>query len=163
MIQCYKKKVNITTGDNPGEYYYAAFSRKGTADSIALAEQMKEGSSAFTRGEVVGITLDLPAHIKQAILNGQAVKINGLGTFKPSLTVSKVQADPDDLKTSAISIKSINFAPDAELLSDLNAQAEYQWISASAAADEDTNDETTTGGTGNENGGTETPNTNLDV
>ena len=159
MIQCYKKPVVIQIGEDAGKTaYYAAFSRKGTADTIALSEEMKEGSSSFTKGEVVGVTLDLPARIKSALLAGQAVKINGLGVFKPSLTVDKVQTDPDKLTASAISIKSLNFTPDSTLLSDLNEQAVYQWISADKASDEDT-DGTSSGGTtdsGSQSGGSGT-------
>lgn len=140
MIQVYKRPITVSIGDNPGTYYCAGFSRKGTADSIALAEQMKEGSSSFTRGEVVGVTLDLPARIKQALLAGEAVKINGLGIFKPSLTVKKVQENPEDLKTSAISIKTLNFKPDTALLEQLNREATYEWISVEKANTEDATD-----------------------
>lgn len=117
--------------------YYGAYSRKGTADTIALAKQMSEGSSSFTKGEVVGITLDLPRTIKQALLNGEAVRIDGLGTFKPSLHTDKVQEKKEDLKTNAISIAGINFTPDPKFLMELNSEAEFVWIDARQASTED--------------------------
>lgn len=156
MIQCFKKPVLIDSKEKKGTFYYASFSRKGTADSVALAEEMKEGSSSFTKGEVVGVTLDLPLRIKQALLAGMAVKINGLGTFKPSLQVAEVKEKPEELKTSAIRIKGLNFAPDPVLLSDLNAKAKYEWIEASKADSEDANDDAASGDD-QQQGGQQTP------
>lgn len=137
MIQVYKKPINLTQGERQGVHYYAAYSRKGTANSIDLANVMAEGSSAFSPGEVVGVTIDLPKRIKQALLAGQAVHLDGLGTFKPALSVREVKRKPEDLKTSAISIKGINFTPDVKLISDLNAEARYEWINANLASGED--------------------------
>lgn len=133
MIQVYKKPAKIEGKEKQGVFYYAAYSRKGTAATIELANLMAEGSSAFTKGEVVGVTLDLPNRIKQVLLNGQAVHINGLGTFKPALTVREVKANPDELKTSAISVRSINFTPEPAFVASINAEARYEWINASNA------------------------------
>lgn len=140
MINIVKKPANIkgfADASKNGIYYYAAYSRKGTIDTVTLAKQMSETSSAFTKGEVVGVTIDLPTGIKHALLAGQAVTINGLGTFKPSLSTSEIKANKDELKASAVSIKSLNFAPDASLLKQLNEEAVFQWIDASAASAED--------------------------
>lgn len=142
MIQIFKKSVVLDGKEKKGLFYCASFTRRGVADSLALAEEMKENSSSFTSGEVVGVTLDLPKRIKQALLNGMAVKINGLGTFKPSLHTAEVKADPAELKASAVSIKSINFAPDALLLSDLNNKAKFEWIDEAKADTEDKKDGT---------------------
>ena len=137
MINIVKKSVVLSLGPDAGKTaYYAAFSRKGTANSIDIAQQMKEGSSAFTLGEVVGITLDLPARIKAALLNGQAVRIDGLGTFKPSLSTA-VQPTKEALKASHVTIKSLNFMPDPELIATLNAKAQFEWIDPAKAATED--------------------------
>lgn len=137
MINVVKKPFIVNLGPDAGKTaYYAAFSRKGTANSIDIAQQMKEGSSAFTLGEVVGITLDLPARIKAALLNGQAVRIDGLGTFKPALSTA-VQSTKEALKASHVTIKSLNFVPDPELIATLNAKAQFEWIEPSKAAAED--------------------------
>lgn len=142
MINVFKKPLKVEGKEKNGTFWYAAFSRKGTADTIELAQEMGDGSSSFTKGEIVGITIDLPNRIKHALLNGKAVKINGLGVFKPSLTVDEVKADPKELRTSAISIKSLNFTPDAILLQELNAAAKFEWIKATDADDEDAADTT---------------------
>lgn len=137
MINVFKKPLPIALGEDAGKtVYYAAFSRKGTANSIDIATQMKEGSSAFTRGEIIGITMDLPARIKEAMLAGQAVHILGLGTFKPSLATA-VQPTKEQLRTSHIHIKGINFQPESELIADLNAKAKFEWIEAAKADAED--------------------------
>ena len=150
MLQIFKKKIMLDGKEKKGLHYYASFSRRGTADSLKLAEEMKEGSSAFTRGEVVGVTLDLPNRIKEALLNGMAVKINGLGTFKPALHTSEVKADPAELKASAVSIKSLNFSPDAKLLTELNQLAKFEWIDEAKADNEDKNDNTDDNGSGDD-------------
>lgn len=137
MIYAYKKPIKIATGEKQGTFFYAAYSRLDTVDTMGLAESMKEGSSSFTRGEVAGVTLDLPAQIKNAILAGMAVTINGLGTFKPSLTVEEVQEDPQKLKTSAISISGINFRPDPQLMRELNQKAQYAWVNKASTEEDD--------------------------
>lgn len=140
MINIVKKPIRIVSATDPaknGTFYYAAYSRKGTTNTVQLARQMSENSSSFTKGEVVGVTLDLPTGIKHALLAGQAVTIDGLGTFKPALATREVKADRDELKASAVSIRSLNFTPDPGLLAQLNAEATFQWIDAAAASTED--------------------------
>ena len=140
MINIVKKPIRIVSAADPaknGTFYYAAYSRKGTTNTVQLARQMSETSSSFTKGEVVGVTLDLPTGIKHALLAGQAVTIDGLGTFKPALATREVKAEREELKASAVSIRSLNFTPDPGLLAQLNAEATFQWIDAAAASTED--------------------------
>ena len=140
MINIVKKPIRIQSATDPsrnGVYFYAAYSRKGTINTVQLAGQMRETSSAFTKGEVVGVTLDLPTGIKRALLDGQAVTIHGLGTFKPALSTREVKANKEDLRASAVSIRSLNFTPDPKLLAQLTAEVQFQWIDPTAAATED--------------------------
>ena len=140
MINIVKKPIRITLSSDPsknGTFYFAAYSRKGTINTVQLAGQMSETSSAFTKGEVVGVTLDLPTGIKRALLDGQAVTIDGLGTFKPALSTREVKANKEDLRASAVSIRSLNFTPDPKLLAQLNSEVQFQWIDPTAAATED--------------------------
>ncbi len=140
MINIVKKPIRIQSATDPsrnGVYFYAAYSRKGTINTVQLAGQMSETSSAFTKGEVVGVTLDIPIGIKRALLDGQAVTIDGLGTFKPALSTREVKANKEDLRASSVSIRSLNFTPDPKLLAQLNAEVQFQWIDPTAAATED--------------------------
>ncbi len=140
MINIVKKPIRIQSATDPlrnGVYFYAAYSRKGTINTVQLAGQMSETSSAFTKGEVVGVTLDIPIGIKRALLDGQAVTIDGLGTFKPALSTREVKANKEDLRANAVSIRSLNFTPDPKLLAQLNAEVQFQWIDPTAAATED--------------------------
>lgn len=145
MITCYKKPVQVDGKEKKGTYYYAAYTRKGTSDTLRLSKEMREQSSSFTIGEISGVTLDLPATIKRALLAGQAVRIDGLGTFKPALHTDEIKQNPDDLRTSAIRIAGIHFAPDAEMLASLNREAKFEWVNASKADKEDD-------GSGDDNG-----------
>ena len=161
MINIVKKPIRITLSSDPsknGIFYFAAYSRKGTINTVQLANQMSETSSAFTKGEVVGVTLDIPTGIKRALLAGQAVTIDGLGTFKPALSTREIKANRDELKASAVSIRSLNFSPDPKLLAALNAEAQFQWIDpTSAATEDDGSTDTPSDGTDTPSDGTDTP------
>lgn len=115
--------------------YYLQFTRRTTATTNNLAERMSRGSSSYTKGEVAGVTLDLPNAMLDALLDGQAVTIDGLGTFKPRVS-SQTDADPAKVTRGSIKGVDIVFAPDAQLLAAMNARAEFRIVQKATAEGE---------------------------
>lgn len=95
---------------------------------------------------------DFPQSIIDELLNGNAVKIDGLGTFK-----LKVQGKSQkDIKavTSAGATISVVFEPAAELNSRLNDEKEFRFVEVpTAEGQQDANEGGDTPGTGGDNGG----------
>ena len=115
--------------------HYLQFTRRATATTAQLAERMSRGSSSYTKGEVAGVTLDLPNVMLNALLDGQAVTIDGLGTFKPRVS-SQTDADPDKVTRASIKGVDIVFTPDAQLVADLQARAEFRIVQKATAEGE---------------------------
>ena len=79
MISLIKKK-----GANPQTkevIYFPQWTRISTVTETQLAKRMARGST-FSVGEINGVFSDFPQSIIDELLNGNAVKIDGLGTFK---------------------------------------------------------------------------------
>ena len=79
MISLIKKK-----GINPQDkstLYFPQWTRISTINETQLAKRMARGST-FSVGEINGVFADFPQSIIDELLNGNAVSIDGLGTFK---------------------------------------------------------------------------------
>lgn len=159
MISLIKKK-----GINPQDkttLYFPQWTRIATVDGNQLAKRMARGST-YSVGEVSGVMQDFPAQIIDELLNGNAVRIDGLGTFK--LRVSgKAKTDIKEVTTQGCTI-SVNFEPATELMSRLNDEREFRFVTKpTAEGEQDVNDDTTgtigsepDGGDGSGTGGTTT-------
>lgn len=125
------------------ELYYLQFTRRTTHTTTQMAERMSRGSSSYTKGEVAGVTLDLPTAMLESLLDGAAICIDGLGTFKPRVYS---QSDTDPAKVTRASLRSIDiqFSPDPKLVAELAARAEYRIVQRATAEGEQ--DATTEGG-----------------
>lgn len=123
MITLLKKKgINPQTKE---VLYYAQWTRHETVDKETLAETMARGST-FSVGEVDGIIVDFAQHICDELLGGNAVNIQGLGTFK--LRVScKAQPNKDDVNTQGAKV-DVLFDPDTKLTKRLNADCKFKFV-----------------------------------
>lgn len=123
MINLIKKK-----GVNPqtkATLYFPQWTRIATVNKTQLAERMARGGT-FSIGECEGIMSDFPQFICDELLNGNAVQINGLGTFK--LKVSGRAKDNEKDVTSAGAKISVVFEPEAKLTSRLNDEKEFRFV-----------------------------------
>ena len=143
MISLIKMK-----GMNPqtkGTIYFPKWTRMATITKTALAKIMARGST-YSTGEVEGVMTDFAQHIFDQLLAGNAVQIDGLGTFK--LKVSGKSATTAKAVTSAGATVSVVFTPEDTLTSRLNDEADFQFITrVTADGQQDVNDETTAGDT----------------
>ena len=77
-------------------------------------------------GEINGVFSDFPQSIIDELLNGNAVKIDGLGTFKLKVQ-GKSQKEKKDV-TSAGATISVVFEAAVELNSRLNDEKEFRFV-----------------------------------
>ena len=123
MIYVIRKK-----GINPQDkstIYFPKWTRVSTVTEKQLAKSMARGST-FSVGEINGVLSDFPQSIIDELLNGNAVSIDGLGTFK--LKVSGKSQKEKKLVTSASCKISVLFDPSAELMGRLNDEKEFRFV-----------------------------------
>ena len=123
MITLLKKK-----GINPQTkqvIYYAQWTRRETVDNLELSEIMAR-TSTFSMGEVDGLILDFAQQICDQLLAGNAVYIQGLGTFKLSVSC-KAQAVKDDITSQGAKV-DVLFDPDTKLTKRLNADSKFRFV-----------------------------------
>ena len=169
MISLIKKK-----GINPQDkstLYFPQWTRVSTVNETQLAKRMARGST-FSVGEINGVFADFPQSIIDELQKDNAVKIDGLGTFK--LKVSGKSQKDIKAVTSAGATISVVFEPAAELNSRLNDEKEFRFVEVPTAegqqdADDEGGDTPTptptpdpsgggdTGDTGNTGGGDDGP------
>ena len=110
--------------------YFPKWTRVSTVTETQLAKRMARGST-FSVGEVNGVFADFPQSIIDELLNGNAVSIDGLGTFK--LKVQGKSQPEKKLVTSAGAKISVVFEPAAELTSRLNDEREFRFVETPTA------------------------------
>ena len=149
MISLIKMKgVNLQTKEI---IYYPKWTRFSTVTETQLAKRMARGST-FSVGEINGVFSDFPHSIIDELLDGNAVEIAGLGTFKLKVQ-GKSQKEKKDV-TSAGAIISVVFEPAAELTSRLNDEKEFRFVEVpTKEGQKDTEEGGETPNTGNDNQG----------
>ena len=148
MISLIKKK-----GINPQDkstLYFPQWTRISTVNETQLSKRMARGST-FSVGEINGVFADFPQSIIDELLNGNAVSIDGLGTFKLKVS-GKSQKEKKDVTTAGAKI-TVLFDPAAELTSRLNDEKEFRFVEVPTAEGQQDADE------GGDTPGTDTPTT----
>lgn len=149
MISLIRKK-----GTNPQDkstIYFPQWTRVSTVNETQLAKRMARGST-FSVGEVNGVFADFPQSIIDELLNGNAVHIDGLGTFKLKVS-GKSQKEKKDVTSVGAKI-SVVFEPAVELDSRLNNEREFRFVEVpTAEGQQDADEGSTTLDTGDDNGG----------
>ena len=72
-----KKGINLQTKT---PLYFHQWTRRSTDTAMELAEEMV--GSTYSPGEITGMLVDFPKRIVRSLMNGNAAKLPGLGTFK---------------------------------------------------------------------------------
>ena len=132
-----KKGVNPQTKKT---LFFPQWTRRSTDTAMELAEQM-DGSS-FSQGEVTGVLIDFPKRILRSLMNGNAAKIPGLGTFKLKVT-GKAQEKLEDVTAQGCTAQVV-FEVDASLAAQLK-DAKFQFVTKpTAEGEQDAGDDTPT-------------------
>ena len=151
LINLIKKK-----GINPQTktaLYFPQWTRRSTDTAMELAEEMV--GSTYSPGEITGMLVDFPKRVIRSLMNGNAAKLPGLGTFKLKVQ-GKAQAKAEDVTSAGCTVQVV-FDVDPVLAAQLK-DAKFQFVAKPTAdgeqdaGDDNTGDNTQTGG-GNTEGG----------
>jgi len=123
MISLIKMKgVNPQTKE---VIYFPRWTRISTVHETQLAKRMARGST-FSVGEVNGVFADFPQSIIDELLDGNAVEIAGLGTFRLKVN-GRSQKEKKDVTSTGATI-TVLFDPATELTSRLNDEKEFRFV-----------------------------------
>lgn len=143
VINLIKKK-----GINPQTkqvIYFPQWTRRSTDTAMELAEQMD--GSTFSQGEITGMLVDFPKRILRSLMNGNAAKIPGLGTFK--LKVQGKAKDKIEDVSSAGCVAQVVFDVDPVLAAQLS-DCKFQFVAKpTAEGEQDATDDTPSSDSGN--------------
>ena len=139
-----KKGVNPQTRQT---IFYPKWTRRSTDTAMELAEEMV--GSTYSPGEITGMLVDFPKRIVRSLMNGNAAKLPGLGTFKLKVQ-GKAQAKVEDVTAAGCTVQVV-FDVDPVLASQLK-DAKFAFVAnPTAEGEQDAADDTPT--TGDNQGG----------
>lgn len=136
--------------------WFLRWTRVQTVTKKQLAKIMSRGST-FSVGECEGLITDIAEFVTDQLLQGNAVRLDGLGTLK--LKVSGKAREKKEDVTSAGAVIRVVFEPDADMEQRLNTEKTFQFVEkATADGEQDTTDpqtdpNTNTGEGGSQQGG----------
>lgn len=108
----YKPKKKKVFGN---EKWVASLVLKNTWSFEAIVNDVV-GNTSGQRGEVSGVLRAYLGRIRAHVLEGEAVKIDGLGTFYPRVSVKFVEKTEDVSVKNCIKNITIGFRPEQKLL-----------------------------------------------
>lgn len=137
LINLIKKKgVNPQTKTT---IYFPQWTRRSTDTAMELAEEMV--GSTYSPGEITGMLVDFPKRIVRSLMNGNAAKLPGLGTFK--LKVQGKAKEKEEDVTSAGCTVQVVFDVDPVLAAQLK-DAKFQFVAKpTAEGEQDAGDDNT--------------------
>ena len=140
-----KKGVNPQT---KATIYFPQWTRRSTDTAMELAEEMV--GSTYSPGEITGMLVDFPKRVIRSLMNGNAAKLPGLGTFKLKVQ-GKAKENIDDVTSAGCTVQVV-FDVDPVLASQLK-DAKFQFVAKpTAEGEQDAGDDNTQTG-GNQGGG----------
>ena len=131
-----KKGVNPQTKKT---LFFPQWTRRSTDTAMELAEEMV--GSTYSPGEITGMLVDFPRRLVRSLMNGNAAKIPGLGTFKLKVT-GKAQEKLEDVTAQGCTAQVV-FEVDASLAAQLK-DAKFQFVSKPTAEGEQDAEDTPT-------------------
>ena len=131
-----KKGINPQTKKT---LFFPQWTRRSTDTAIELAEEMV--GSTYSPGEITGMLVDFPRRLVRSLMNGNAAKIPGLGTFKLKVT-GKAQEKLEDVTAQGCTAQVV-FEVDAQLAAQLK-DAKFQFVSKPTAEGEQDAEDTPT-------------------
>ena len=140
LINLIKKKgINPQTKTT---LYFPQWTRRSTDTAMELAEEMV--GSTYSPGEITGMLVDFPKRIVRSLLNGNAAKLPGLGTFKLKVQ-GKAKEKEEDVTAAGCTVQVV-FDVDPVLAAQLK-DAKFQFVAKPTAEGEQDAGDDNTGGT----------------
>ncbi len=103
---------------------YAFLQLTGIVSLIELARHMTEHNTVYSRGTIVGVLTEMSVCMRELILQGYKIDLDGLGTFAPSIS-SQGAKSKDEFTSGNIKEMSILFSPGFEF-DNLRRDAEFE-------------------------------------
>ena len=103
---------------------YAFLQLTGIVNLLELARHITDHNSVFSRGTIVGVLTEMCVCMRELLLQGYKINLDGFGAFTPSIS-SQGAKTKDEFTASNIKQMSINFAPGYEL-DKLRRDAEFE-------------------------------------
>lgn len=108
-------------GDTGRRKAYPKLAVQGMIDYEALVERVHDMAGTFSCGTVKGVVSALLDTMQVFMADGHSVKIDGLGTFTPSLRMKEgeddeMHGDDDSMSYRHVSVRGINFKADAPMV-----------------------------------------------
>ena len=141
-----KKGINPQTKQT---IFFPQWTRRSTDTAMELAADMD--GSTYSQGEITGMLIDFPKRILRSLMNGNAAKIPGLGTFKLKVQ-GKAQSKIEDVSSAGCEAQVV-FEVDSVLAAQLK-DAKFQFVAKPTAegeqdaADDNSQTGSNTGGNG---------------
>ena len=104
--------------------YHARVIAKQTVDTENMVKQIQQRST-LTKGDIVAVLSELRDLIKENLLNGNNVILDGLGMYSLILESPK-DATPSNTHAQNIAVKRINFRADRKLRKEIMAEAHFE-------------------------------------
>ena len=144
LINLIKKKgVNPQTKKT---IYFPQWTRRSTDTAMELAEDM--AGSTYSPGEITGMLVDFPKRIVRSLMNGNAAKLPGLGTFKLKVQ-GKAKEKAEDVTAAGCTVQVV-FEVDSALAAQLK-DAKFQFMAKPTAEGEQDAADDNQGTSGNNN------------
>ena len=110
---------------------YPKFARIDNTSIKELAQRVGD-VSGFSAGDIEGVLLQTAIEMAHLMAEGRSVKIDGIGTFTPSLTLGrdKEREDPEEGGThrnaQSIFIGGVNFRVDREMVRNISERCQLE-------------------------------------
>lgn len=110
---------------------YPRFARIDNASLKELAQRVSD-VSGFNVGDIEGVLLQTAIEMAHLMAEGRSVKIDGIGTFTPSLTLGrdKEREDPEEggkhRNAQSIFIGGVNFRVDRTMISNISERCRLE-------------------------------------
>lgn len=112
IFSIWKRKFKDNDG-NQVEKYYACPKTWKLVDQDQLAKEICD-SCSLTEGDVVGAISALSSILLEKLLQGESVKLNGIGTFGVWVT-SEGYDNPKDINPKKVKATKVTFKADRKL------------------------------------------------
>ena len=105
-------RENKTHPDATG--YFAVIENKGTLSTQEVAEEIQRNCS-LKRSDVLAVLSELGEVVRKSVLQSHAVKLDGLGVFRPGISSVRV-TNPDDFDVRRnVRGLRLNFQPEQSM------------------------------------------------
>jgi predicted histone-like DNA-binding protein len=130
----YNLRTNKNTKSKSYGKYFAEVDRRNTLSTRGLARHISEHNSSYGEDVVLGLLNKLSKCIPELVGQGVGVKLDGIGTFYPTLQNKAGGADsPADFTGDMIERVHVRFTPDGSQLDNITSKVFREKCSLEAA------------------------------